>query len=693
MSIQNLKMPLTEEDLIELLKDQKKGYLEIKQELNVTKKGENPLRQMLISLENAGKIEKEVSEDKEYYKIRTLTQAGGEIRSNRAELFIAAAIILVFTFIYANLFLSLKQIPGPMYGGDYYTHYGIINHIYNGNPPWTCPQNQNEYAFYPWLLHFLVAVIGKITGNLLASYILYFPVLVVISSGVIVYLLGREIFQNKVLPLLFCFGWMGTRLFVDYIPANFTPTITTPLLLLTTLKALKTGSRKWIIAGGVSFGLFIMSHIATLPPGTLLLVFAWIYYSLAGNVKLYLNFDTMRFMLKTDRLKLKKEVMRTSRIIIPIAVIGFLIGLLYWGPVFFIYMFSVKNAWAEYTMPDYETYGQTIIKETILGYLFNIDPLIQMPNPGTLPASLIAFLISLLTLTGLIGVIKDRKEIGSSFLGLAFATGLFGYFHYLITLPILHTNYSPLRIENFMLNPAAYILMFYGIYTLYFHLRTDTGKKIFIGCIIIFLLSQAKNKIDEDYANKWTVLGQTPENPAITAMASWVREKTDKNAVFLSTEELSFALNGLTGRKLVVDRRTHSNPFVDINERIADASVMLYGNNEEKTLELLKKYNVSYLYWDLEWLTISERTPTLVLPEYTEYLSKYGVRYKEVNAYLDPTWSVRYKKYDMLLVSRAKNDSLQPWSDELNKHLKPAKGIDIDGQAAYRIYEINYTGF
>jgi hypothetical protein len=182
MSIQNLKMPLTEEDLIELLKDQKKGYLEIKQELNVTKKGENPLRQMLISLENAGKIEKEVSEDKEYYKIRTLTQAGGEIRSNRAELFIAAAIILVFTFIYANLFLSLKQIPGPMYGGDYYTHYGIINHIYNGNPPWTCPQNQNEYAFYPWLLHFLVAVIGKITGNLLASYILYFPVLVAASS-------------------------------------------------------------------------------------------------------------------------------------------------------------------------------------------------------------------------------------------------------------------------------------------------------------------------------------------------------------------------------------------------------------------------------------------------------------------------------------------------------------------------------
>jgi len=683
-------MPLSESNIIRLLESGKKDYSVIKKELDVKKKGEHELTGMLARLEKEGTIRKELSGENEYYEKVTVNSEKKEFLSGRSEIIIAAAIILVFTAIYANLFLSLKQIPGPMYGGDYYTHYGIINHIFNGNPPWTCPQNQNEYAFYPWLLHLLVAIIGKITGNLLESYILYFPVLVVFASGIIVYLLGREIFRGRLFPLLFCLGWMGTRLSVDYIPSNFTPVITTPLLLLTTLKALKTGSIKWIIFGGLSLGLFIMSHVATLPPGALLLVLAWLYYSFAGNVKLDLNPDTMRVMLKTDREKLRKAVTATSRIIIPIAVVGVLIGLLYWGPVFFIYKFSVKNAWADYTMPDYEVYGLTIVKETIQGYLFNIDALTQMPNSGALPDSLKAFMISLLTLIGLIGVIKDRKETGSSFLGLAFATGLLGYFHYLITLPILHTNYSPLRIENFMLNPAAYILMFYGMYTLYCFLRTDTGKKIFVGCVILFLLSQAKDKIQGDYTSQWTALGQSPENPATAAMSSWVKENTDKNAVFLSIEELSFALNGLTGRKLVVDRRTHSNPFVDINERLADASVMLYGNNEEKTLQLLKAYNVSYLYWDGAWPTIAEREPTLVPQKYAEYLTKNGVRYQEVSTYLDPAWSPRYKKYNMLMVMTAKNDPMQPWSDELNRHLKPAKGIDIDGSAAYRIYQVNY---
>jgi len=194
--------------------------------------------------------------------------------------------------------MSLRQIPGPIYGGDYYTHYGIINHIYNGNPPWTCPQYQNEYAFYPWLLHLSVALIGKISGNLLESYIFYFPTLVVIASGIIVYLLGKEIFRDKVFPLVFTFGWMGTRLFVGYIPSSFTPTLTTPLLLLTVLKAVKTGKKWWTASAAISFGLFIMSHMAALPPGALLLVFVWLYYSFAGNIHIDLDPDAMRLHVK-----------------------------------------------------------------------------------------------------------------------------------------------------------------------------------------------------------------------------------------------------------------------------------------------------------------------------------------------------------------------------------------------------------
>ena len=394
----------------------------------------------------------------------------------------------------------------------------------------------------------------------------------------------------------------------------------------------------------------------------------------------------MKVLLKVDKSKLGASIMRTSKIVIPIAVIGFIIGLLYWGPVFYVYKFQVKNPWGDYAV-DFGLYGLTIAKETVLGYLFNIDAL----SPAVSLDGLRALLISLLTLIGLAGAIKNRKEISSSFLAVTFATGLIGSLHYLITLPLLNATYSSQRIDSFILGPGAFILMLYGMYTLCCYLKTDTGKKVFIGCVIVLLLSLAKDRITADYTSQWTILGQSPENPATAEMASWVKENTDKNAVFLSPEELSFALNGLTGRKLMITRRTHSNPYVDIDERISDAAVMLYGNNEEKTMQLLKAYNVSYLYWDANWLTIAVNEPSMAQPKYKDYLDEYGVKYQQVTTYLDPAWSERYKKYNMLAVMPVSNNPMQPWSDALQKHLKLVKAVDIDGEAAYRIYEIEYS--
>lgn len=684
-------MSFSDEDVTRILVNGKKEYSSIKKELGVSKKGESELKDILARMEEEGLLIRESSGETGYYKLAEEPKKE-LISASMKETALAVAIIMFFTAVYVNLFLSLHQIPGPLYGGDYYTHYGIINHIYNGNAPWTCPQNQNEYAFYPWLVHVLVAFIGKITGNLLASFLLYFPTLVVIASGIIVYFLGKELFKDKVFPLVFTFVWMGTRLFVDYIPASFTPTITTPLLLLTVLKAIKTGKKEWTVSAAVSFGLFIMSHMATLPPGALLLIFVWLYYSFAGNVRLDLDPDTMRLHLITDRAKLRASLARTTKIVIPIAVIGFIIGLLYWGPVFAVYGFGVKNTWADYTMPDYQVYGAVIAKELVIAYLFNIDPLLASGGSMTsLTNGLKALAISSLTLIGLLGAIKNRKETGSSFLALAFATGFFGYLHYLFTVPLLGTNYSPLRIENFMLNPAAFILMVYGVYMVYNYLKTRTWKKAILALAIIFFALNSYEKISGDYDSQWTKVGQRPETPQTVQMADWVKANTDKNAVFLSTEELSFALNALTGRKLVVDRRTHSNPFVDINERMADSLVMLQGNNGEKALQLLKYYNVSYVYWDSSWQYISSREPSMVPPEYKEYLNSNGVTYQEVTTYLDPAWSERYKKYQMLAVFPGK-DALKPWGEALDKHLKLEFEAVIDGTPVYRIYSIDYQG-
>jgi hypothetical protein len=692
-------MPYSEADIIRLLVNGKKDLPELKNGLRLKNNEEEDFRSTLQRLVKRGSIQKTESGGIHYYalaagpqggdayaKIRRLVSAAISFYHRYEKYFYAAAVasvILAYTAVYANLFLSLKQIPGPMYGGDYYLHYGIINSIYNGNAPWTCSEYQGEYAFHPWLLHLAVAFIGKITGDLLASFLVYFPVIVVISSGVVSYLLGRELFKDRSFALLFCLAWMGSYLGVNYIPANYTPAVTSPLLLLSVFKALRTGKTKWIVLGGISFGLFVMSHIAALPAGALLLGLIYICYFLGGNFKPDLDPDSMRVLFKIDRPALRASILRTSKIIIPVAVIGLLIGLLYWGPIFFVYKFNVKNPGGDYA-DDYAAYGLTMAQETIQNYLFNIGPLLK--NPGL--EGVKTFSLSLLTLVGLGGAIKNRREGSSSFMAVTFAAGLIGSMHYIVTLPLLNATYAPPRIAGFILGPAAFILMIYGIYLLYGFIRTDTWKKIFLSAVFLFFIMQAKEKIDGEYKVQWTLVGQSPQNPATEAMASWIKENTDKNAVFLSIEELSFALNGQTGRKLVNTRRTHSNPYIDINERLADTAVMLYGTNEERTMQLLKAYNVSYLYWDGAWPTIAEREPTLVSPKYAEYLTKYGVGYREVITYMDPAWSDRFKKYSMLMVIQAKNDPMQPWSDVLHKHLTPVKEIDIEGQAAYRIYQV-----
>jgi len=76
-------------------------------------------------------------------------------------------------------------------------------------------------------------------------------------------------------------------------------------------------------------------------------------------------------------------------------------------------------------------------------------------------------------------------------------------------------------------------------------------------------------------------------------------------------------------------------------------------------------------------------------PKYKEYLSSNGVTYREVTTYLDPAWSERYKKYQMLAIF-PENDALKPWSNTLDKHLKLAFEADIGEVPVYRIYRIDY---
>lgn len=114
----------------------------------------------------------------------------------------------------------------------------------------------------------------------------------------------------------------------------------------------------------------------------------------------------------------------------------------------------------------------------------------------------------------------------------------------------------------------------------------------------------------------------------------------------------------------------------------------MYGNNTGKTAELLKYYNVSYLYWDANWLNFAQREPSLTSIKYENYLAENGVYFQKATTYLDPAYESTYPQYDVLVIYPTGNDTSKPWSTSLDSHLTLAKTFYIQGKEYARIYRV-----
>ena len=124
---------------------------------------------------------------------------------------------------------------------------------------------------------------------------------------------------------------------------------------------------------------------------------------------------------------------------------------------------------------------------------------------------------------------------------------------------------------------------------------------------------------------------------------------TPKNSVFLTNDESAFAVNALSGRKVVFSRRVHANYFVDVEKRYADGVVMLFGNNADTIKKLLKEYSVDYLFID----SMLFRNGIIINPKYEDYLRENGIIFAKGNARLDPSTALA-RSYPSLIIPPAK---------------------------------------
>ena len=84
-------------------------------------------------------------------------------------------------------------------------------------------------------------------------------------------------------------------------------------------------------------------------------------------------------------------------------------------------------------------------------------------------------------------------------------------------------------------------------------------------------------------------------------MFDWIRTNTTPGDVILAREDLSLAVIGTAGRKVVAVERLFSNPFVDWDTRIRDRDCMVAALDRADANELMRlasEYRVRYAIRD-----------------------------------------------------------------------------------------------
>jgi len=594
--------------------------------------------------------------------------------------------ILIFYLILNHSLLGqLKTLPSPVYGGDLYFQHGSIIHIMEGGSPLHAPNILGSQPAYFISYSALVAIFGLIFNLTAMQAMFIFSQILLIVSFSVFYILATKFFKNKLIAILSLLIYIPLNMFPIFKYTDFTYVLITPIFFFSLFHFLRKRDLKSSLILGIVAGIMGISHGAAFFVTNLTFVIIFLYYVFLR----YISFDIGKLRLTIKFENFLSNFIYALKLMLPVFLVSFLISLLWWYEPIFVYHGKTLNDSQIWSFPDISkiSYQFNYLFSTIRKYFFNFS-------------SITTALVSIFSLLGLYFVFKKGNRFKNIFIKLLILISIIACFHYFITEPLLSIHFVPHRMEGFTFPFTISLLACFGLKEL---VNLNNKKHLYAFLLIILVILSANiidflNKVENDV---WINAGKRSLPQELTAAQEWILNNTDVNDVFLSTNELSFALNSLTGRKVVITRRAHNSPFINIEQREADGAVMLYGNDSEKIAKLLKKYNIKYLYWSYYWIqseyTIKDNEiinyfdPILVKEnqEMHEYFDKHGVNYIKINGWIDPAMRGEdFKKYDLLLVLPNYENFTHPWSHSLDKYLKLVWNYTVENQTLAKIYKI-----
>ncbi len=529
---------------------------------------------------------------------------------------IAASIILAVGIFLLILVSGFQHIPGPIYGGDFYMARGFTQAILNGQPVWNDPFYEGGYAYYGWLSYLLTAAVVRLTGMSLERVSVILPAFLHMAYLFACYLLGSALFKSKKYGLFFMLAAFAFKV-VDMKISGHLAAIFMLLALYCFVRYEQVGrgepgSRKgYGLMMGLFMGLTALSHVN---------IFFGLMVLVCGAI-------AFEYLSRLWRLSFTKTTLHFVRRYFFPFLIAIALAMLLIGPWIFYYHMKMLNPAQQYSTQDISKLGIGWVLNLVVAFFFR--------------QGFLQLLVGLLLIFGLLFCILNRKQLEPKLALFWLISAIIGTAHFLITKPLLNTWSVPGYIWGasiWIVELALFVYAIKNIELTVLRIKGSPGARYAVyGIFLVLLIAIFATNLTNFNNDRWTKYGRTMDagTQVMFDTGDWILANTEKDDVLLANDESSFALSAMSGRYVVMARRTHSNYYEDVDKRYADGIVMLYGSNKTKVEELLRQYNVKYLYLD----SFLYSYPMITSTRFEQYLLENGVNFTIADVRLDPAGS------------------------------------------------------
>ncbi len=629
-----------------------------------------------------------------------------------------------YTYQYHSLTNNLVSIPSCLYGCDYYYENGM-NVDYFLNPTHTWQSSSNDWLG-PWLntlpkgdsivkaflnlfTHYgrynywknsiVLGYLGIIFGLLLWFFFFYKvfedKLVALVSSVVSFKLVNAPYFKysgfiNVMLPLVLLFFFYlfesDKVLFKD-----------NKLLSLV------------LLSFGVLAGVILLNYNETLIVFlSFLILFSYYYYFFKSPFQKF---------IKNKKLEIAriKEVIFSRRFVVSASVVILIYGLgiflLKWWYYFLFVLHGKNNAF------KFDVHPPLTIPHNYFSSLF-----IYLKDLFFVNFSFYGIVLGILIIIAFFFLfVTEYNKIKRRFL-IYFWTFIWSVFNFVILIPILKLETSPSHSFYYFYPLYAGLMVGYSLLLIKETLPSILGRfkslsnTAFLSLILfVAVLASVSNvsALKMRTENRFWQAGLRPIPPQYQALKDFFNtHRIDPNkAVFLSNNELSFALHGIFAAKTLVGRQSHFFTFGDFQKLWLDASIIFYSNNLNNRYNTLKKYydiaskeNLPmYLYWDysweqLDWTKMGNKSFPFdtfrfeYSPKIIRTLDNNGINYTVIkNICFEPSGIGRsyVNKMNVVYVSQSNfYNSTNPWNPDLNKYLHLIWEFKRGGVVYAKLYKV-----